>query len=142
MCFPGNVEIMLSSFQKPKAGLQVVSPKKLSQCSTISRQVRCSHLSELACSSPAPGQRSTEDKAVKQGVRLSSPPLVPPGIPPHQGSCFPSPLIHSCYQHRKHPALLHSTCKVRLKTSFCNKKELQAQVEEQNHFYSKPQQIG
>lgn len=144
MCFPGNVEIMLNSFQKPKAGPQVVSPKKLSQCDTVSRQVRCLRVPEPACSSPAPGQWSMEDEAVKQGIKLlaEQPPASPSWRDPPQGLCFPPPLIHSHYRDTKHPALPHSTCKVRLKTSLCNKKELPAKMEKQNHFYSKPWQTG
>jgi len=139
MCFPGNVEIKLNSVQKPKVGQEVVSPKKLSQRGTISRQVRCSRGPEPACSSPAPGQWSTEDEAVKQGIKLlvEQPPTTPSWHDTCQGTCFPAPLIHFHYRDTKHPLPLHSTCKVRLKTPLCNKKEHQDKTEEYNNFYRK-----
>lgn len=62
----------------------MVSPKKLSQHSTISKWVRCSHVPEPACRSPAPGQWSTEDEAVKWNRKLLAEHhlLVLPGVNP------------------------------------------------------------
>lgn len=100
MCFSGNVKIMLNSFQKPKAGLQVVSPKKISWHSSISciRQVRCLHVPVPPCSSPAPAYWSMGDKAVKMSIHclLSKIPLFPPSMPPW-GLCFPPQCMLGCY---------------------------------------------
>lgn len=89
MCFPGNVDIMLNSFQKPKAGLQVVSPTKLSRVAPSAARWSAGVLQSTRAVDHAAWGCKVGSKAACQAA-----PCVPPDVTP-QGPPFPSQVSHS-----------------------------------------------